>query len=412
MDHDPALDALGITQGQALADADSGIWPPPRGYTTAGSIEALLRLRAARHQQVQERTHYSPALPATFPLTIATDIDGALYLHDGRTSHVITEDGVLDTLTACGIDASQPTHRSLIISDSTTVSILEKVLRTAPRNHPAVPVLDWWLQRLDFPGTTAAYLSTRLLAARWVTGSTRDDERSLDTWVDALHLHSGMDPAQHALELTRRATNATPLPGLLSCHGDDSYSWQWLMRTAAHWHSSDSRRHAALDLLGRNQAAEYYRSLMLEDPTAAAIAVRTGHLACGKTTRTGTGLRLTCPPSPVRFRASERIGMWSGEPRDADPAGGLLLQATIATVQIAADGQVLLDLSDLNPRTPPPDASTVTIRPRRADPFQQRTLRGYVARHMSTSDNWLTRAGTPTIHREVPLDVALAAIPD
>lgn len=405
------LAPLGITLARAQADAVGHT--ELEAYRTPRALEALRRLHAQVHSIPVPVAAHAPVLPPTDPTTIADGGDGEhLVVRHGGTEVALAHGDLLSHLDSAGLAIKREAHRSLIVDTPGTAALLASLAR-ADTDHPvAATVLDWWLQRAEHPGSGACYVATRAAAARWVTGTTARDERDPLTWQRWLNLPSG-SPAQTAEALVLTAAEGTMLEGLLECHGGDSASWTRLMRFGLGRRRGENRRDAALGLTSRNQAAEYYASLRLTDPLVAQSALREGHLTHATITDTDRReVQLQASTGPCRLRVGAQAQAWIGT---IEQAGGPLgiRSGVVSHVGVSTSGDLLITLTDAVVLPQTDVGSTVTLRPRTVDPFQQARLRGQYVHRLRDQRNWVTRnAPPPVARRQVPLDVVVAAATD
>lgn len=405
------LAPLGITLIQAEADAVG--YTELEAYRTPRALEALRRLHARANLVAVPVAAYAPVLPPTAPTTIADGGDGehVLVRHDDCEVAVAHGD-LVGHLHHAGLAAKRETHRSLIVDTPATAALLASLARHDTAHPTAAAVLDWWLQRAEHPGSGACYVATRAATERWVTGGTTHDEREPLTWQRWLRLPAG-SPTQVAEAIVLAAAEGPTLTGLLECHGGDSASWTRLMRFGLSRRKTESRRDAALGLTSRNQAAEHYTSLRLSDPLVAQAALREGHLTHAVITSTDRReVQLQAPAGPCRLRVGAQTQAWLGT---IEQAGGPLgIRSGVVThVGVTNTGDLVITLTDAIVLAQASTGSTVTLRPREVDPFQQARLRSQYVHRLRDQRNWVTRnAPPPVARRQVPLDVVVAAATD
>ena len=413
----PAIAALGITPTQFTADAHASSNSLPPAYTSAASIEQLMRARAAARERIVPRTAYAPALTPTRPLAIAFD-EASETFTVGDEENVATAKvaDLLDLLADLGATFKADEYRSLLIADQTTARALRTIAATCRKHHEAGLMLDWWMQRLDHPGTGATYVVPDLLRRRYVTGANVEDEAEWATW--ATWTQTPTTPVVAALlNLARLGVDGTTLPGLDSFRDDDVYAYTQA-RLKRRPSRSASPKESATTLLTCSQATERLESLLMEDPMLAERYARTGHLISGTLTtltlngKTATDLEVHVNGLLSRFRVGDEVELWNGGP-SAAPANGITLQrGVIAEARIDPHG-LHVRVNSLIPRTTRQCGDTLTVRPRHVDPMQQRTLIGHYNRRLFHADNTLMRRDAPApTRRTVPLDVILAAADD
>lgn len=416
----PAITALGITPAQFETDAHAPNDALPGAYTSAASIEQLLRARAGARARLVPRTRYAPALAPRRPLVIAyEDTSVSFIVGDDDSEQAAPVADLLDLLTGLGVNFETEDYRTLLIADQVTAQALRAIAAACRKHHEAGLMLDWWMQRLDHPGTGAAYVVPDLLRRRYVTGAGVEEEALWQTWAAwATWTQTPTTPVVVALlNLARLGAGGTTLPGLDSFRDDDVYAYTQA-RLKRRPSRSASPKESATTLLTCSQATERLESLLMEDPMLAERYARTGHLISGTVTtltlngKSATDLEVHVNGLLSRFRVGDEVELWNGGP-SAAPANGITLQrGVIAEARIDPHG-LHVRVNSLIPRTTRQCGDTLTVRPRHVDPMQQRTLIGHYNRRLFHADNTLMRRDAPApTRRTVPLDVILAAADD
>ena len=307
---------------------------------------------------------------------------------------------------------TQP-RRTLIVGtrrDLTTLAALAQSHRTAD----ASPVIGWWDERADFPGTDAVHIVTDAARLRWALGVHPDLERDPATWAHWLHVDSTGPTA--LLDLARLTASGHTLPDLLHASVLDTASWERYTKrlTAGRpWFLPDTRPDAALGLIARSHAAEWYESIRLADPLVALAASHDGTLVPGTIATRGTESIVIDADRPLsRLRTDSKVSLWIGEPlgsRTPDYYDGIVAGATIDQ-----DARLTLTVTGLPKRaTALTPGVRVTVRPARVDPHMQARARGLAALGYRRGANWIAGRGTPVTRRgNVPLDVIVAAAED
>lgn len=276
-------------------------------------------------------------------------------------------------------------------------------------------VVDWWVQRADHPGTTCTYIASNEAAKRWVTGLAPEQEEHPQVWGHWLGLPSTNTPAQNCEAIIRATAAGTPLEGLQECHGSDLSSWKYLIKRnlTRHRPGKESQRDAAMGLVTRSQAAEYYESMRLSDPLVAQSAALSGHLVQGTVTQHGNNvLEIVANTAISRFRVGAEVQAWHG------PVGSATRTVTvraghITSIAITAAQQLNITIENTVVVAPLVTGDTLTLRPRIVDPHQQSRLRSRYSARLRDQRNWVSRAlPPPTQRRTVPMDVVIAAAPD
>jgi len=373
------------------------------------------RLRAAHTGRPVPVALYAPVLPPTNALAVSVDHDGEhVYLTatDGTTTLAGTDRDGLAALATLGATLGT-THRTLVVATRRDVVTLAALARAYP-DEPAAPVVGWWDQRVDHPGTGAVHPVVAAARLRWVLGVHPDQERELDTWRTWLNVTTS---GPHALlDVARLTASGSTLPGLLDANGADSAAWErYTQRLTAGrpWWARDTRADAALGLASRSHAVEWFESLRLDDPLVACAAAHDGTAVAGRVVDVDTASVVVEADRPLsRLRVDAKVTAWAGEPTDAggpECIGGRVLAATVGT-----DARLTVTVGSLVRR---PKGlvvgDRVTLRPGRVDPFMQATGRGLMAAGYYRGANWIAGRGQPLVRRgDVPLDVIVAAAGD
>lgn len=417
------LEPLGITLEQAHRDADSDDFAP-EPYVTPQALSALHRLRSARSGTLTPVAAYSPAMAPTLPLTVAADPGDPTLAHfkDTSTSLVVPFGDLPKIISGLGVDFTRPTYRTLVVDTPATLHRLHQAA-LADRTAAASPVIDWWVQRAEHPGTHATLTATGLLPLRWAAPCPRPEAATIQQWATWTHLPDAADPATQALALVRLATICPPLPGLNVMPERDSRDYGYRARgSQKNWHRRDSRSRAAMGLTTRTQAAEMFASLRLGDPLVATAERLTGTVVTGTVTEIDTrphrgtsavrGARVVTRQPVCRHRAEASLSGWLGQAWDPQD---FLLKATLAETRMDANGSLTLALEDAvnsGPRTLQV-GDTITLRPQPVSTRMQSQETGSMFDTYADSGNWLSRRGkAPQARRAVPMDVVIAAATD
>ncbi len=376
------------------------------------------RLRAAHTGQPVAVAAYAPTLPPVSGIAADVDTDGEhVYLTatDGRSTLTGMDRAGLDALAALGarMDA---THRTLIVGTARDLATLTALARAYP-DAPAAPVIGWWDERADYPGTEAVHIVTARARLRWVLGVHPDRERETATWTTWLGVPTTGPQALFDLALLT-ASGAT-LPGLLHASTLDAASWErYGKRIGAgrRWWARDTRSDAALGLLGRSHATEWFDSIRLDDPLVSVAAAHDGTLVPGTitgTTRANPGTLTIEADRPLsRLRADTKITAWTGEPTDALDTIGI--SGRVLTSTISPDLRLTIIIGDIPSRARELSPGTrMTLRAERVDPSTQARARGLIAAEYRKGGNWIAGRGNPLTRRgDVPLDIIIAAAGD
>ena len=373
-----------------------------------------MRLRAAHEQRPVARTHHSLALPPHGALAVVTAReDGVLTVSasDGEREASHSGEDALEALDEFAVSVDG-VHRTLVVADHGTLrDLLSLALRSPER--PCAPVIAWWDQRADHPGSGAVHMCIAAARARFALGTSPEAERDLGTWLRWFDIDDAGPAA--LLRLARATTTGPALPGLLDCAGADSRSWDAFakrLRKGQDWRRPDSRTDAALGLATRSDAAELFDSLLLGDPLAAVAASFAGSVVCGTVTSATKGCFTVRADRPVsRLRPGARVAGWEGEPHDVQDSEARLRDGEIEAAVMGTDAALDIAVRDAVFRPSPLSVGDrVSLRARPVDPFQQQRARRNLSQRYRTAGNWLAGRGTPTPRRgNVPLDVVLAA---
>lgn len=376
------------------------------------------RLRAATTGRPLPRSTYAPALPPTDAIAVtATGTHDALLVHAATDTDEATGfgEGALAALSALGVTPSG-THRTLVVPDRRTLTVLTAAARQAPDQTTAA-VVGWWQQRAEHPGTGAVICLPDACRQRWTLGTAPTAERHLSTWRTWLGISE--DGPHTLLTLARLVTDGHTLPGLLAAHEADSRSWAYhCQRVAAgwDWRTPDNRSEAALGLTTRTHAAELYDSLRLGDPLVAERESWTGTVITGTVIATPERgvVHVQAQGLLCRLRADTAIQGWAGRPVDIPGPTGTTTRISsgrLAEVTMTPDHRLILTLVDAVIRPGRLQiGDTVTLRPRTVDPRQQSNGRALMRDRYRTTRNWLAGGTAPAVRRrEVPLDVVVSA---
>lgn len=373
------------------------------------------RLRAAETGQPTPLAAYAPVIPALNAIAVTVDTDGErVYLTatDGYTDRAGTGRNGLDALAQLGATMTAP-RRTLIVGTRRDLTILAALARIHP-TADASPVIGWWDERADFPGTDAVHIVTATARLRWALGVHPDLERDPATWAHWMHIDSTGPTA--LLDLARLTASGHTLPDLLHASILDTASWERYSKrlTAGRpWFLPDTRTDAALGLIARSHAAEWYESIRLSDPLIALAASHDGTLVPGTViARNGETAVIEADRALSRLRTDTKVSLWIGEPLDSrtkDYNDGAVAGATIDH-----NARLTLTITGLPKRnTTLTPGIRVTARPARVDPSMQARARGLTATGYRRGENWIAGRGTPVLRRgNVPLDVIVAAAED
>jgi len=373
------------------------------------------RLRAQDSAQPVAIALYAPAVPPLSGLAVTVDSDGEhVYLTatDGSATLTGTDRAGLDALAALGATMIQP-RRPLIVGTGRDLAILTALARAHP-HADASPVIGWWDERADFPGSDAVHIATDAARRRWALGVHPDLELDPATWAAWLGLDT---TGPHLLlDLARRTASGHTLPGLLNASALDNASWErYAKRIGAGrpWWAKDSRQDAALGLIARSHAAEWFDSIRLDDPLVALAASHDGTIIPGTVLTRTEGTAVIAADRPLsRLRVGTKVTGWMGEAIHASRSE--TLGGTITRTHIDADAHLTLTVEGIPTRCKDGQpGERVTIRPRRVDPHMQANARTLAALGYRRGNNWIAGRGKPVARRgTVPLDVIVAAADD
>jgi hypothetical protein len=382
------------------------------------------RLRAAELRRPVARSAFAPVLPPLQPVAVMVIGAGDRALvRAADASRQIARSGhdALSALAELEV-AVGPEPRTLVVPDRDTLSRLLEVGRVsdpASADGGPAPVIGWWGQRADHPGSGAVMNVTVACSARWVLGVAPPDERQLAVWRHWLGV-SDSGP-RGLLELAAAVSAGNILPGLEAFAEDDRASWDSFAARLGDpnsrwdWRRQDSRREAALGLATRCDAAELYDSLRLGDSLVATRESFAGTVVSG----TVTGLpsrsvvEVTLDRLACRLREQTAVEGFSGYPRDLPPAAASapLLRGRVAATRVTPGERLVLTIADAAVRSGAPRiGQRITLRPRSVDPRQQRSGRQELHRRYAARRSWLSGGSPPAPRRrDVPLDVVVAA---
>lgn len=370
------------------------------------------RLRAAHTGTPVAIAHYAPVLPLVNPIAADVDTDGE-HVYVTAASDTDTATGTdrmaLTALADLGAVMGE-THRTLVVGTAREVQLLASLAHRY-RDEPASPVIGWWNQRIDYPGTEAVHVVTACARARWVLGVHPDRERLVETWRSWLGVTS--TSTQVLLDIARMTASGSTLLGLLSASGADAASWKRYgkrIRAGRPWWMPDSRIDAALGLVGRSQAAEWYESLRLADPLVAVAASYDGTVVPGTITAvTETMLTIEADQPLSRLRTDSEMEAWRGEPIDA--GRGMFLSGRVTATSIDAAARLSVAVESPTRRIKDLEVGDrLCLRPARVDEYMQSNLRSLMGAKFYRGTNWIAGRGAPITRRgTVPFDVVVAA---
>lgn len=377
-------------------------------------FELGARLRARHDHQPVAVAAYAPVIPPTGGLAVDTvDRNGrcTVTVTDGHDTLTGTNRDGLDALAALGATMDTPRRPLVAGTPGTLASLL--TLARAHREHTAAPVIAWWNDRADYPGTDAVHIITRAAPLRWVLGLTPEAETDPATWADWLGI-TGDNNTTRLLTLARRIAAGPILPGLLHASTTDTASWerhQTRLHRGHHWWTPDTATDAALGLIGRCHATEWYNSLRLDDPLIATAAAYDGTIVPGTITDTSHSTTTITADRPLsRLRTGTRVTGWAGNPEDA--GADTILTGTIESTAVTRDSHLTITITDLPHHHPAQTTNNdrVTLRPAPVNPTMQAHARRLAASGYHRSGNWIGGHGNPIPRRTtVPLDVIIAA---
>lgn len=375
-------------------------------------LDIAARLRAAHTGTPVPTAAYAPVTPPLGGIAITVDTDGEhTYLNATTdTGHANgTDRAGLDALAALGVTMSAPRH-PLIVGTPRDLTVLAALARAFP-DADAAPVIGWWDERSDFPGTDAVHVVTAAARLRWTLGVHPDREREVATWARWLGVTT--TGAQQLLDLARLTSAGRTLPGVSEAGHTDTASWKRYsdrLTAGRRWWARDTRTDAALGLIARSHAAEWYESVRLSDPLVAVAAAHDGTLVPGIVVARDSGRMTVAADRPLsRLRVDTKIAAWEGDPLDAGAPDAIT--GVVESTTIDATGQLTITISGIPPRnTALPAGDRATLRPAPVDPHMQANARGLAAAGYKRGTNWIAGHGKPTTRRgNVPLDVIVAA---
>lgn len=369
------------------------------------------RVYAATHGHVVDRLVHAPIPAPRRPVAVRA------HVHNG-TVHVAAADpdtpertatngDALGLLYSLGVRITAPHWRTLVIDDPATLTVLSDLARNAVHDGLEGDVaaqIGWWLDRADFPGTSAVIDLLRACRARWITGRIPADEQRASTWREWLHIPT--DHCDDTLAMLERVTDGPPLPGMDVITKDDAWSWQRARDAhgdGLNWRTPDTRARAALGLRSRCDAAELYDAGLLADPLFRRRAVHTGHVITGVVTEhpTTRRVRVSCDRLDARVREGAALIGWVGPPTaHAEHPFNAMVVATAVQA-----GRLTLDLT-----MGPAVNESVTLHAAPPNPAATARARRDYAVLYSARRSWLTTGRDPTVtRRDVPLDILIAA---
>lgn len=370
------------------------------------------RLRAAHTGKPVATALYAPVIPPTNGIAVTIDTDGEhVYLAatDGSSTRAGTDRDGLDALAALGVSMTNP-RRPLIVGTGRDLTSLAALARDH-RDAPASPVIGWWDERLDFPGTDAVHVVTDAARRRWTLGVHPDRERELATWAHWLSVTS--TGPQQLIDLAYLTAAGAVLPGILHASIIDTASWnRYSQRLTAGrpWWVKDTRIDAALGLIGRSHAAEWYESIRLDDPLVALAAAHDGTVVPGTIINRSEAAIVVAADRPLsRLRVDTKVTAWRGEPINAGATS--CLTGSVSAASIDTDARLTITVSGLPRRKADLKVGDrLTLRAGRIDPNMQANARRLAAAGYRRGTNWIAGRGNPVPRRgNVPLDVIVAA---
>jgi len=379
-----------------------------------GLFDLGARLRAAEAQRPVPVATFAPVLPPVSPVAVWVDHDGEhvfVSATDGTHTHAGADRDGLDAIAACGASMID-LHRTLIVGTPGDVATLTALARRFP-SAAASPVLGWWDQRSDHPGSEAVLVITAAARMRWVLGVHPDRERDVDTWREWLGVTE--KGAAGLLALAYRVADGPTLPGLLNAVTIDARSWDAYgerIDAGRAWNAPDTRSDAALGLATRSHAGEWFDSIRLDDPRVTLAATFDGTVIPGTVQKVDKGRAVIVADQALsRLRVDTKVIGWKGGPLRQGRA--VVLQGTVDDARIGRDGRLSLHIGDLPQKPKVAVGDRVTLRPGWVDPYMQTMGRRRLAAGYRRGGNWIAGRGKP-IQRPgtVPFDVIVAAAED
>jgi hypothetical protein len=373
------------------------------------------RLRAAHTGQPVEIAAYAPVLPPVNPIACEVDTDGEhIYLTAASDTATATgaDRAALAALAALGADLTAP-HRTLVVGTAREAGLLASLAHQY-RGDPAAAVVGWWDQRIDYPGTEAVHVVTEAARRRWVLGVHPDRERETATWREWLGV-TGTGP-QALLTIARMTASGSTLLDLLSAARADADSWerhQKRITAGRDWWMPDSRIDAAMGLVARSHAAEWYESLRMNDPRVALASAHDGSVVPGTVVAVTDWEAIIEADQPLsRLRVDSAVEAWRGEPIDA--GGGICLNGRVQAATIDTNATLRVTVGRPDRKIKGIDVgSRLCLRPASVDSYMQANGRSLMAAKLFRGSNWIAGRGAPVARRgTVPLDVVVAAASD
>lgn len=386
-------------------------------------FDLAARLYAAHDGQPVRRLAHTTFLPSASALAVRAAVRGGVTTvtvagAGGREESACGADG-LGLLAVHGATITADAPVTLLTDDALTLPALLTLasghaLNEDPHVAAGAAMVGWWADRAAHPGTSAVVDLLAASRARYVLGTSPEEERSAHTWREWFGVRDARTAGMH--EWAARIGDGVLLPLLAPIHEDDTYSWgraQTAATTGLDWSRPDNPASAALGLRGRCDAADLWSAALLGDPLWRTRAVHTGYVTCGTATltvppkgsrRRGPSLTVTCDRLGSRLRLGSAVTGWMGGAAD------MAAQRFCGEVQSAqvVGGRLVLGFGVVASHAP--DAgSSVALMPQPPSPQTMRAGRGRYWRLYRARRSWLSTGHTPVAQRrEVPLDVLIA----
>lgn len=392
---------------------------------TTKMFDLGIRLKAHQTGQLQPRLTGTPWV-AAYPL-VALDVDGKTVTVQHAGGEPMTGTGaagfapLIQLVPEEGNVDNRPVHTLVVRNRRVVTDALGLLADTDGIPAGVGLLLRWWDQRLAMPDSQAAVAVIAACKQRWVTGEHLQAEADLSTWARWFDVPTvGVATTGVLLTLAAKVRTGPPLDGVYdgsaTLTSGDGWAWRRLARdVSAGWHAKqrDPRAREAMTLLAANRSVEQFDQVLREDPVWQARSRWEGTVVTGTVGRVGTSVTVVSHQTECKYRVGQTLQLRSSR-RDADGAPTvvtvevetLTVDRTSGAVSLTVRGQTRKDVGRMALLRPTDDA---LLLPRPSSPAARGREAATVAGRLA-QDHWVqTGQAGPTVRRDVPLDVIVAA---
>ncbi|MGH9068529.1 MAG: hypothetical protein ACRD0J_13735 [Acidimicrobiales bacterium] len=320
-------------------------------------------------------------------------------------------------LLACSRAAVIPP--TLVVADRASLNRLAAAARALKDDDARIAVssvVDWWQQRAEHPGSPSVVILTEAASARYALADP-DSEHSIGPWLAAFGItHGGPQGLLDLAEIVLAGESAQ----VDAREAMDS--WKWVRRALdAGWgpRRGDTPVGAAIGLRSRCDAADRHAWELLSDPAWRAREHWSGVVVGGRVAGRPPGqVVVAVAQAACRHRVGSDVRVTFVSPGSRRET--VLVDAEVADLAHSPDGSSVLVLAPHLPRRGRDELDRVrtgwfaTVIPKAPDQSMAIRSRINLAKRYKTG-NWVVKpkaARPPALHRDVPLDVLVAAATD